>query len=123
MVKEEKEEDEAYKKAIEDSQLAQWPDLPLALAESAAEPPPSPALEPEQHEPWPPEPLVGHVWSWTSMVLCTPEWVESEPEQQQRVAPTAPPHAPVTVPWPWPFALSAPWPFPWAALADFIDGQ
>lgn len=117
VVKEEEDvEDEAFKKALEDSQLdelAEWLGLPVALAESAAAaaaaplpPPPSPpAPEPEQQEPWPLAPLVGHSWAWTSTVPCTPEWVE--PEQQE--APAMPPRAAMAIaPGAWPYPCSAP---------------
>lgn len=104
---EEEDDDKAYRKAIEDSELeelARWPGLPLALAESAGVQvaAPLPALEPE-HKPWP---LVGHSWSWTStspctpeLVRCTPEWVGAEQQQEAAAQP-----APAVVPWlyPWP---------------------
>lgn len=62
----EEEDDKAYKKAIEVSELeelARWPDLPLMLAESdgVQVAVPLPALMPEQ-ERWP---LAGHSWSWS----------------------------------------------------------
>lgn len=78
VVKEEEEEAEAFQKALEEfelDKLAQWPDLPLALAESVAA---AAVPAPEQQEPWPLASLVGHSWAWMSTVPCTPEWVEPE---------------------------------------------
>lgn len=92
VVKEEEEAEgtgESYNKAFKDSQLnelAEWPGLVVALAIGNVV---VPEPEQEQPEPSPLAHLVGHLWSWTSMMPCTPKcvscmplWVGADQEQE-----------------------------------------